>query len=251
VFWINLPLAGVAAAFCAVLFGPVLRLRGHFLAMATIAFGEIVRIILLTWDPVTNGPRGIIGIPHPKIINFTFSTDARYYYIILASVAISFLIVNLIIHSRTGRALRAIRDDQDAAWTCGISITYYKTLVFALGGFFSGIAGSLYAHLTGYISPDLATFSQSVQILVMVVVGGIGLIAGSALGAVAMVVVPEYLRIFQHFRLIVYSVVLLLMIIYAPKGLAGLLGSLSKTFNNKAKLFLEKRKLETVGEKKS
>jgi len=227
-FWVNLPVAGLIAALCAIIFGPVLRLRGHFLAIATIAFGEIVRIILLSWDPVTNGPRGIIGIPHPKIMGFTFGSDARYYYIILFTVAISFLIVYLIIHSRTGRALRAIRDDQDAAWTSGIAIHYYKTLAFALGGFFSGLGGSLYAHLTGYISPEIASFSQSVQVLMMVVVGGMGSITGSALGALAIVIVPEYLRVFEHLRLIVYSIVLLLMIIYAPKGLAGLFGSISK-----------------------
>ena len=239
-FWVNLPVAGLMTALCAIIFGPVLRLRGHFLAMATIAFGEIVRIILLSWDPVTNGPRGIIGIPHPKIMGFSFGSDKKYYYIILFTVVISFLIVYLIIHSRTGRALRAIRDDQDAAWTSGIAIHYYKTLAFALGGFFSGLGGSLYAHLTGYISPDLASFSQSVQVLMMVVVGGMGSITGSALGALATVIVPEYLRVFEHLRLIVYSIVLLLMIIYAPKGLAGLFNPLSKKFYNR----LRKEKIE-------
>ena len=107
-------------------------------------------------------------------------------------------------------------------------MNYYKTLVFALGGFLSGLGGSLYAHLTGYISPDLATFPQSVQILVLVVVGGMGSIGGAALGALTMVIVPEYLRVFEHFRLIVYAVILLLMILYAPKGLAGLLSSASR-----------------------
>ena len=97
-----------------------------------------------------------------------------------------------------------------------------------MGGFFSGLGGSLYAHLTGYISPEIASFSQSVQVLMMVVVGGMGSISGSALGALAIVIVPEYLRVFEHLRLIVYSIVLLLMIIYAPKGLAGLFGSISK-----------------------
>ncbi len=222
-FWLGLPAAGAVAAACALAFGPVLRLRGHFLAMATIAFGEIVRLVLLNWIPVTNGPRGIGDIPPAALGPLRLDTDRRLYYVVLALVALEAWIVIRIGDSRVGRALRAVRDNELAAEATGVPGTRYKALAFTLAGFFAGTAGALAAHLTAFVSPHNFHFDESVKILTMVVVGGIGSAPGAILGAVALTVAGEYLRVFEAYRLIIYSVAIMAILIFLPRGLAGLL----------------------------
>ncbi len=220
-FWLALPAAGCLTGLVGALIGPILRLRGVFLAMATLAFGEIVRIVISNWVPVTNGPNGISGIPFPALGGFPLATDGRYYYLILAWVLLCYGCIGRMIDSRIGRAMNAIRDNQDAAEIMGVHVARYKMMAFAVAAFFAGVAGSLFAHLQTFISPDQFTFITSVDIIFMVVVGGLGSIPGSLIGAAVVVIAPEFLRFFKYYRLIVYSLVILFILIFAPRGLYG------------------------------
>lgn len=222
-FWIALPAAGIVAAFFGVIIGPVLKLRGHILVMATIAFAEIVRLVSLNWVSLTRGPAGLPGIPYPRIGPFDLSNEHRFYYLTVTCVIVAYLVIARMINSRVGRALRAIRNDELAAWISGINIVHYKILALAVASFFMGIAGSLYAHLNSFISPHIFTLEETVKVLTMVVVGGSGSIAGSVIGAMVLVFSSEYLRFLQQYRLIVYAGLMLAVLLFAPKGLYGIL----------------------------
>lgn len=221
-FWASLPLAGLSAGALGVAVGLVLRARAYVLALATIAFNEIVRIVILQWIPLTKGPSGVGDIPAPRIGNFIFNTDYRYYYLILAILLIHYVMVGRLIDSRIGRAMRALRDNELAAEAVGVYGLRYKVMAFAFAGFFSGLAGSLYAHLMGYVHPDSFHVTESFKLYIMVVVGGMGSMIGSLIGAGTMIAVSEYLRPLQEYNLLVYGLVLLLILIFAPEGLYGL-----------------------------
>ena len=220
-FWVTMGLAGLAAALLAVAIGPVLRLRGVFLAVATLAFGEIVRIVINNWVPVTNGPNGIPGIPFPSLAGVRFDTDHRYYYLILAWVLVGYVAIARMDNSRVGRAMKAVRDDQDAAAAMGVHAIRYKVMAFGVAGALAGVAGALLAHLQTYISPENFTFLTSVDIIFMVVLGGLGRVPGSIVGAIVVTVGPEWLRFLKDYRIIVYTLIILVVLIGAPRGLYG------------------------------
>jgi branched-chain amino acid transport system permease protein len=220
-FWVTMGLAAFAAGLLAVAIGPVLRLRGVFLAVATLAFGEIVRIVINNWVPVTNGPNGIPGIPFPSIGGFRFDTDQRYYYLILVWVLVGYVAIARMEDSRVGRAMKAVRDDQDAAAAMGVHAIRYKIMAFGVAGAFAGVAGALLAHLQTYISPENFTFLTSVDIIFMVVLGGLGRVPGSIVGAIVVTVGPEWLRFLKDYRIIVYTLIILAVLIGAPRGLYG------------------------------
>ena len=221
-FWIALPVAGLVSAFFGVVLGPVLKLRGHILVMATIAFAEIVRLVSLNWVGLTRGPAGLPRIPYPTIGSFAFSTEHRFYYLTLACVVIAYFVIARMINSRIGRALRAIRNDETAAWVTGVNIVRYKILALAVASFFAGIAGSLYAHLNSFISPHIFTLEETIKVLTMVVVGGAGSIAGSVIGASVLILVSEGLRTLMQLRLLIYAAMMLAVLMLAPKGLYGI-----------------------------
>jgi branched-chain amino acid transport system permease protein len=227
-FWITLLLAAIASGTMALAIGPVLRLRGVFLAVATLAFGEIVRIVISNWIPVTRGPNGIPGIPPPLLAGFAFDTDQRYYYLVLAWVLIAYAVVTRMADSRIGRAMKAVRDNQDAAELMGVHALRYKIMAFAVAGAFAGIAGALLAHLQTYISPENFTFLTSVDIIFMVVLGGLGSAPGSVVGAFVVTVAPEWLRFLKDFRIIVYTLIILSVLIFAPGGLYGAIDRLRR-----------------------
>ena len=220
-FWINVVLAAAAAGALALSIGPVLRLRGVFLAVATLAFGEIVRIVINNWVPVTNGPNGIPNIAPPALLGFRFDTDQRYYYLIVTWVLVCYLVIARMEDSRIGRAMKAVRDNQDAAEAMGVHAIRYKITAFGVAGAFAGVAGALLAHLQTYISPENFTFLTSIDIIFMVVLGGLGSVPGSIVGAIVVTVGPEFLRFLKVYRLIVYSLVILAVLIYRPRGLYG------------------------------
>jgi branched-chain amino acid transport system permease protein len=227
-FWVTVPLAGLASTVLAVVIGPVLRLRGVFLAVATLALGEIVRIVINNWVPVTNGPNGIPGIPFQKLGPVVFDTDQRYYYLVLSCVLVCYVAIARMADSRVGRAMYAIRDNQDAAEVMGIHVIRYKMMAFAVSGAFAGVAGALLAHLQTYISPETFTFLTSIDIIFMVVIGGLGSVPGSIVGAVVVTVGPEWLRFLKDYRLIVYALIILGVLVFAPAGLYGLAGRLRR-----------------------
>lgn len=220
-FWVTVPLAAAAAGLLALAIGPVLRLRGVFLAVATLAFGEIVRIVINNWVPVTNGPNGVPGIPFPALGRFVFDTDQRYYYLVLAAVLACYATIGRMADSRIGRAMQAIRDNQDAAEAMGVHALRYKILAFVVAGAYAGVAGALLAHLQTYVSPENFMFLTSIDIIFMIVLGGLGSVPGSVVGAVVVTVGPEWLRFLKTYRLIVYSLVILGVLVFAPRGLYG------------------------------
>ena len=220
--WVGLAMAGVVAAAFGFLLGlPTLRLKGLYLAVATIGFGEIMYLVFVNWIPVTKGPMGITQVPQPAILGIKLDSYNSYYYLVIAALVVALFLSYRLVNSRVGRALLAIRENETAAEAMGINSTYYKVLAFTLSAGLAGIAGGLYAHEIGFISPESFLNSESIAILTMMVAGGMGNIFGSVLGALVLVVVPEAMRAFGDIRLVIYGAALILMMIFLPGGLAG------------------------------
>ena len=221
-FWAALPIAAfMAGIFGFVLGAPTLRLRGDYLAIVTLGFGEIIRIVLNNWDKLTGGPNGITDIPRPKIGSFEFSSLTPYYYLVLAFAALTIFFVSRLNDSRIGRAWIAIREDETAAEAMGVNTTWLKLLSFALGATLAGLAGVFYAAKMGFVSPESFNFLESVIILCMVVLGGMGSIPGVILGAVVLYVLPEALREFQQFRMLIFGGALVALMVFRPQGIIG------------------------------
>jgi len=221
-FWLTLPLGGLMAALFGILLGiPTMRLKDIYLAITTLGFGEIIRLIMLNWTDLTRGSMGLPGIPSPQLFGYEFSTNLPYYYLILILVLITVFTMYRLIDSRIGRALIAIREDDLAAKTVGIDITAYKVMAFAIGAFFAGIAGSFYAHYTSFIDPHTFSFMESISILAMVVLGGMGSITGSIIGAVILSVIPEMLRGLSEYRMIIFGLIMMAVMIIRPQGIMG------------------------------
>ena len=199
----------VAAAFGVIIGVPALRLKGDYLAILTLGFGEIIRVLILA-TPFTGGAAGLSGIP--LLTNFTY-----VFIVAILTVAVIFAFI----HSRHGRAVIAIREDEIAAEAAGIHTTYYKLLAFVLAAFFAGIAGGLYAHHIGVLDPSKFDFNYSVEILIMVVLGGMGSITGSVVAAIVLTLLPELLRGFSEYRMLIYSIILICVMLFKPSGLLG------------------------------
>lgn len=224
-FLVTLIAGAAVAGLFGLLIGPVMRLRGPFLAVATLAFGEIVYLILLNWIPVTNGPNGISGIPWPALGPLQFDTITKMYYLILFFVILEALVIHRLIRSRAGRAMKAMRDNERAAEATGVHVAFYKVLSFVIAAVFAGIAGTVYAYFISFVSPDAFTLTDGIEMLFMIVVGGLGSVPGSIIGATVVALLPEILRPLYEYRLIAYSVIMILILIFAPKGIYGLLES--------------------------
>ncbi len=221
-FWAVLPLSAIMAAIFGILLGfPTLRLRGDYLAIVTLGFGEMIRITLNNWDSVTGGPNGILGIRGPCIPGISFSQPYHYYYLIIIIGIFTIFAVNRLNNSRIGRAWIAIREDEIAAEAMGINIVKMKLLAFALGAFFAGMAGAFFASKMKFVSPESFTFFESVIILCMVVLGGMGSILGVILGAVVLIILPESLRGFQNYRMIIFGAAMVVMMLFRPQGIIG------------------------------
>ncbi len=221
-FWAGLPLGGISAMAVGTLLGIVtLRLKGDYLAIVTLGFVQIVHLVLNNWDAVTHGPNGILNIARPRIGPWTLDQPIQLYYIILGVVLAAVFVVNRLNHSRIGRAWLAIREDEIAATAMGVDPVRMKVLAFALGAFWAGLAGVLFAAKFAFVSPESFTFFESVFILSMVVLGGMGSVPGVILGALTLVLLPELLREFQNARMLVFGLALVFMMVFRPQGLIG------------------------------
>lgn len=209
-------LGGLAAALAGFLIGiPALRLKGDYLAIITLGFGEIIRVILTNLDDVlgfsfTGGAGGLLGIP--KTTNFLNT---------FLWVGITCFLIHTLMKSRHGRAIYAIRENEIAAEASGIPVTAYKTFAFVVSAFFAGVAGALYSGYLGILKPDNFKFMTSIEILVMVVLGGMGSMLGSVISAAVLTALPEALRVFSDWRMIAYALLLILVMIFKPSGLMG------------------------------
>lgn len=237
-FWICLPLAGILAAFWGIILGfPVLRLRGDYLAIVTLAFGEIIRVVLLNWYEFTGGPDGISGIPRPSFfgIEFTrgeggfadtfgleFSSIHRIiflYYLILLMALITNFVTMRLRKLPVGRAWEALREDEIACRSLGINTTNTKLTAFALGAMFGGFAGSFFATRQGFISPESFTFIESAVILAIVVLGGLGSQIGVVIAAIVMIGGFEFFRGLEEYRMLVFGLLMVIIMVWKPRGL--------------------------------
>lgn len=221
-FWIGLLAGGSVAAVFAVLLGmPTLRLRGDYFAIVTLGLGEITRIILNNWDTMTGGPNGISKIGRPVIAGYELHTTLDFYYLILVIVIITVFAIHRLIASRIGRAWIAIREDEIAAEAMGVNTYQLKLLAFVLASAWAGIAGVFFSAKMAFVSPESFTFFESVLILCMVVLGGMGSIPGIILGALLLIMLPEIFRDFQDYRMLAFGAALVLMMVFRPQGLLG------------------------------
>ena len=198
---------------------PALKLRGHYLVMATLGFSIIVYILMGELEYFTGGHDGLIGIPPLSIGNFEFDTDLKNFYLIWAFVFFSLLISRNLLNSRIGRALCAIHGSEVAAKSLGINTSNYKVKVFVLSAMFASVAGSLYAHYITFISPSTYDFYYSIQVVTMVIVGGMGSLWGSLFGAAMLTFISEALHVAKQYHVIAYGIFLSLVLIFLPEGI--------------------------------
>ena len=219
---------GVTAGLASLLLIPIVRLKGSSLAVATLGFAIIIHLIMLNEDWLTGGSIGMMDIPAPTLFGFSLGGEARFYYICLIAAALVFLALDRITHSRFGRALSAMSQDEEAARASGVAISVYKSKCFLIAAIVSGIAGGLYAYHSRYLNPNDFDFQKSIDILIMVVIGGIRSLAGAALGAIIVVLVPEVLRSSGEFRLLLFGFMVIVLAGAGSRGLSGILTDLGK-----------------------
>ena len=227
--WLSMALAGFCSAMLAFVIGfPILKLKGHYLAMGTMGFGIIMYITFNETVGLTGGPSGLSGIPNLHIGSLIFDNDWNNYYLIwIFTLSVMLLSINLS-QSRIGRALRAIHDSEVAARVMGVNARVLKVQIFTVSALLSAIAGSLYAHTMMFISPVSFGFNFSVELVTMVIIGGLGSIYGSFLGAAILTMLPELLRVFRDFDIVIYGLMLILITMYMPGGLISGLSMLAK-----------------------
>ena len=202
---------------------PVLKLRGHYLAMATLGLGEIMYVVLNAAVDLTGGPSGFGEIPRIRVAGLLISSQISRYYLVWGIVLAVLALSLNIIHSRVGRALRSIHGSEVAANAMGVDTSKYKIQVFVLSAAYASIAGSLYAHFITFVSPSSFGLKFSILLVTMVVVGGMSNVWGAMLGTVVLGTLPEVLRSFKDYDILVYGFILLMMVMFAPEGLFGLM----------------------------
>ncbi len=221
-FWTVLPIGAVMGFIWGILLGfPVLRLRGDYLAIVTLGFHEIIRMVLENWNEFSFGPSGIANIPRPGLFDVQLSIQGAttyLYYIMIGLVLFTIFVVSRLQNSRIGRAWIALREDEIACQAMGIDKTRTKLTAFALGATWAGMVGVIFAAKTTFINPASFTFLESVIILCIVVLGGMGSVLGVVLGAFVLILLPEYLRAFADLRMLVFGAALVLMMIFKPDG---------------------------------
>ncbi len=223
-FWAGLWISAFATALFGMLLAtPALRLSGDYLAIVTLGAGEIVRIALNNLDEITGGPNGLLGIDHPKLWpNYNFGVEPRpYYFLILILILLVIFSLRRLENSRLGRAWIALREDELAASSMGISPIWTKLSAFGIGGFIAGIAGAIFASKQGTVSPDSFDFVLSVMVLAMIVLGGLGNLGGVLLGAFLLSLLPEVLRGFADYRMLLFGIAMILMMLFRPQGILG------------------------------
>jgi branched-chain amino acid transport system permease protein len=230
-FWVCLPFAAIFACLAGCVVGyPTLRMRGDYLAIVTLGFGEIIRIILNNWMTLTNGPNGILGVKPIGLFLPVFENGLTFehiwvkklqlfYYFALGLAIFAAIAVRRLNYSRVGRAWESIREDETAAELMGVNTFIYKLLAYAMGAAFAGLAGAFFAARMKFVSPESFTFLESAMVLCMVVLGGMGSIPGIILGVIALIALPEVFREFESYRMLVFGATMIIMMLFRPSGL--------------------------------
>ena len=217
-FWLLIPVCVFVAGIVGFILGiPVLRTRGDYLAIVTLGFGEITRLVLNNLDSLTNGPQGLT-VKAPALFAFQFKEPMHFYYLILAGCVLAIFVADRLNNSRLGRAWIAMREDEDVARAMGINVAKYKLLAFAIGASFAGAAGAIFAARQGTIFPADFSLMVSINVLCLIVIGGMGSIPGVVLGSIILMGLPELLREVQQYRLLAYGFLLIMMMRFRPEG---------------------------------
>lgn len=221
-FWLCLPIAGVFTALVGLLVSlPTLKLEGIYLAIVTLGFSEIIRIVALNWTGLTGGPLGVKNIPTVELFGLKTSSPMVYYYIALAVVVLCLYSTYKVINSRVGRAWMSIREDEAAAMSLGVEVRMYKALNFMYGAFWAGVGGGLMVPYYRFLSSDMFVADEGFNVLAMVILGGQGTLVGPIVGAVMVNTITEVFRFASEYRLVIYAVLIIAMMWFRPQGLAG------------------------------
>jgi branched-chain amino acid transport system permease protein len=218
-YWLILPIAGLVASLAGVLLGlPVLRMRGDYLAIVTLGFGEIIRLLATNLIGLTNGSQGLYDLDRPVLFGLQFKSGTHFYYMIFALLLVVLFFTFRLDRSRIGRAWIAIREDEDVAQMMGVNTTFYKLLAFGIGALIGGLGGSVFAAWQGSIFPDNFNLFVSINVLCLIIIGGMGSIPGVIIGSFALIALPDILREFRDYRLLLYGLLLVVMMVVRPEG---------------------------------
>jgi branched-chain amino acid transport system permease protein len=238
--WPTILLVAAAVALVALVIGvPTLRLRGHYLAMATLGFNYAVYITFIQWDEVTGGPSGLSGIPPLTIGGVSFNTDLKFYYLVWTFALIALTLCLNLVRTGVGRGLAALAQDEVAASSLGVDVGRDKVRVFVLSAVLASVAGSLYAHYFGHVAPDAFSIFKSLDLVIMVVVGGLGSIWGTLFGVSFIVVLPYLLEPLEQYFDIIHGLILVLILLFLPQGFVTGLWDLGRTYLARRRLARE------------
>ena len=221
-FWLALPSAAAAAALAGWAIGRLaLKLRGAYFVLVTISFAGVISLVSINWMELTNGPLGLPGVPAPELGAWSFRTKRAYYYLVLGAAALSYLVCHRIVRSRIGRALIALRENEPLAESVGIDGTRYLVLAAVVSAALAGVAGSLYAHYTRFVSPEVFLFTYTVTMVIMVIAGGQGTLIGPVIGALLFTALPEALReaMAWQWQMLAYGLLLIALVFFLPRGI--------------------------------
>jgi branched-chain amino acid transport system permease protein len=239
--WFTIAVAPLTTAVLAVLAGyPSLRVKGHYFAIVTLAYNMVIFIVLMTWSSLTGGEAGLSSIPRPSDVQlgswvWRLGDRVGYYYLVLLAAVVATLLCALVLHSRVGRVLQAIRQNESLIEATGVQTWRYKLLAFVVSASMAGLAGALYAHFIGFLNPDAFGVDHSLNAILAVILGGSGTLAGPVVGSFAVVFLPEYLRVADSYRLVMYGLVLVLATIFMPRGLVPLAARAAKALIQRLK----------------
>lgn len=222
-FWVTLPFGIVGGAIGGLILGvSTMKLSASYLTVITLAFGEVVEMVVLNWNNVTNGPLGVRGIPRPEIFGWQLTTaNGGFYWLMLVLVVLTIVVCTNVVNSKFGRAVRAIKEDELAAKLMGINTASYRVQTIVLSGAIAGMAGAFYASMNRYIDAQTFSFDVSMTILCIVIFGGLGSIPGMIFGSLVLITFPEVLRSLADYRFVVYGLLLIFMMRFRPQGLLG------------------------------
>jgi ABC-type branched-chain amino acid transport system, permease component len=232
--WLTVILGSIISmVFGIIIAFPAAKLVKHFLSLLTIAFGQMVFMFVSVTNSLTNGYSGILSIPHISLFGYTFRTNQSNFFLLLVVVILVLISKNRIINSRVGRAFIAIRENPHAANGMGINVRYYKIMAFAISAFLTGLAGALYAHLVGFISPDTFMGTTSNLFMTMLLFGGISSLAGPVVGSAILVLVTELMQSLVSYQMLVYAFFILAVLFYLPNGVVGIVDSINMRIRNR------------------
>ena len=221
-FWIGLPAAALAAGLAGWAIGRLaLKVRGAYFVLVTISFAGVISLVSVNWMELTNGPLGLPGVPAPELAGLSFRTKSAYYYLVLLAAAVAYLVCHRLVHSRLGRAFLALRENEALAESVGVDPVRTLVLAAVVSAALAGVAGSLYAHYTRFVSPEVFLFSYTVTMVIMVVAGGKGTLLGPVVGALLFTVLPEALReaMAWQWQMLAYGVLLVVLVYFMPRGI--------------------------------